>query len=97
MIYPFCRQTINSENTIHARAFAPGLGIPEDPATGSVAGAMGAYWANLSDQEEISMIIEQGFKMQRPSLIYVKVYNKETQKILVGGKCQPVFTGSMSL
>jgi trans-2,3-dihydro-3-hydroxyanthranilate isomerase len=97
MIYPFCRETLNPNNTIHARAFAPGLGIPEDPATGSVAGAMGAYWASLSDDEEISMVIEQGYAMQRPSLVHVEVSNREIQKIRVGGQCQPVFTGLMDL
>jgi trans-2,3-dihydro-3-hydroxyanthranilate isomerase len=97
MIYPFCRETLNPENTVHSRAFAPGLGIPEDPATGSVAGAMGAYWASLSDQMEISMVIEQGYAMQRPSLIHVEVSNGKTQKISVGGQCHPVFTGIMDL
>jgi trans-2,3-dihydro-3-hydroxyanthranilate isomerase len=97
MIYPFCRETLNQENTIHSRAFAPGLGIPEDPATGSVAGAMGAYWASLSDEVDISMIIEQGYAMQRPSLIHVEVSNREIQKIRVGGQCQSVFTGFMDL
>ena len=97
MIYPFSRETINSNNTVHARAFAPGMGIPEDPATGSVAGAMGAYWASLSDDEEISMVIEQGYAMQRPSLIYVEISNQETQRIRVGGQCQSVFTGRMNL
>ena len=95
MIYPFCRQTINSENTIHARAFAPGLGIPEDPATGSVAGAMGAYWASINPENKSKMVIEQGYAMHRPSLIYVEV--SKTQRILVGGKCHPVFTGNMML
>ncbi|MBC8288191.1 MAG: PhzF family phenazine biosynthesis protein [Nitrospinae bacterium] len=95
MVYPFCRETRDPDNTVHVRAFAPGLGIPEDPATGSVAGAMGAYWASLSDEEEISMVIEQGYAMQRPSLIYVEVL--EAQKIRVGGQCQSVFTGCMNL
>ncbi len=97
MIYPFCRETLNPANTVHSRAFAPSLGIPEDPATGSVAGAMGAYWASLSDEKEISMVIEQGYDMQRPSLIYVEVSSREIQKIRVGGQCQPVFTGLMNL
>jgi trans-2,3-dihydro-3-hydroxyanthranilate isomerase len=97
LIYPFCRETLNPENTVHARAFAPGLGIPEDPATGSVAGAMGAYWASLSDEKEINMVIEQGYEMQRPSLIHVEVSNWENQIIRVGGQCQPVFTGCMNL
>jgi trans-2,3-dihydro-3-hydroxyanthranilate isomerase len=77
------------------RAFAPGLGIPEDPATGSVAGAMGAYWASIYDEDEIKMVIEQGYAMQRPSLIYVEV--SKTHEIRVGGQCHPVFTGSMKL
>ena len=93
MIYPFCRETLNPDNTFHSRAFAPGLGILEDPATGSVAGAMGAYWASLSNQVYISMVIEQGYAMQRPSLIHVEVSNREIQKIRVGGQCQSVFTG----
>jgi trans-2,3-dihydro-3-hydroxyanthranilate isomerase len=97
MIYPFCRETLNAENTIHARAFAPSLGIPEDPATGSVAGAMGAYWASLSDEVEICMVIEQGYAMQRPSLIQVEVSNRKIQRIRVGGQCQAVFTGLMEL
>ncbi len=99
MIYPFCLETLDLENTVHVRAFAPGCGIPEDPATGSVAGAMGAYWASLDSNEEITMVIEQGYEMQRPSLIYVEVSKQggEIQKIRVGGQCQSVFTGCMNL
>ena len=35
--------------TVHCRMFAPGFGIPEDPATGSAAGALGCYlvWHNV--------------------------------------------------
>jgi trans-2,3-dihydro-3-hydroxyanthranilate isomerase len=95
MIYPFCRETVDWENTVHVRAFAPSLGIPEDPATGSVAGAMGAYWASFNDDEEIRMVIEQGYEMQRPSLIHVEISRQEIQKIRVGGQCKPVFTGCM--
>jgi len=101
MIYPFCRETVRTENTVHSRAFAPGLGIPEDPATGSVAGAMGAYWASLENNQdiEIARVIEQGYQMGRPSIINVEVSKQEgkVQKIRVGGQTQPVFTGRMNL
>jgi trans-2,3-dihydro-3-hydroxyanthranilate isomerase len=99
MIYPFCRETVNGENTVHSRAFAPALGIPEDPATGSVAGAMGAYWAGLEDNADITMVIEQGYEMRRPSLITVEVSQKgkEIQKIRVGGQTQAVFSGIMTI
>ena len=95
MIYPFCRKTMDPDNTVHVRAFAPNLGISEDPATGSVAGAMGAYWASINPENKSKMVIEQGYAMHRPSLIYVEV--SKTQKILVGGQCHPVFTGNMML
>ena len=39
----FTRQTIQPNSTVHARMFAPTLGVPEDPATGSASGALGAY------------------------------------------------------
>jgi trans-2,3-dihydro-3-hydroxyanthranilate isomerase len=99
MIYPFCRETVSPENTVHSRAFAPDLGISEDPATGSVAGAMGAYWAKQSNKEDITLVIEQGFEMERPSLINVEVSNKESdiEEIRVGGQTQAVFTGKLNL
>ncbi len=101
MIYPFCRETMQTENTVHSRAFAPGLGIPEDPATGSAAGAMGAYWAGLENNRdgELNMVIEQGYEMNRPSTINVEVAKRggKIQKILVGGQTQLVFTGWMNL
>ena len=75
MIYPFCRETMRTENTVHSRAFAPGIGISEDPATGSVAGALGAYLANLENNQaiELDMVIEQGYEMEHPSIINVEV------------------------
>ena len=43
LLYVFTSQTFDPEATIHSRVFAPELGITEDPATGSAAGAAGAY------------------------------------------------------
>ena len=101
MIYPFCRETMRTENTVHSRAFAPGIGISEDPATGSVAGALGAYLANLENNQaiELDMVIEQGYEMERPSIINVEVSKQggEIQKIRVGGQTQAVFNGRMNL
>jgi trans-2,3-dihydro-3-hydroxyanthranilate isomerase len=97
MIYPFCCETSNDKHTIHSRGFAPALGIPEDPATGSVAGAMGAYWANFKDGENITMVIEQGYAMGRPSLITVEIKKQEGEikNIRVGGRSKNVFFGQM--
>ncbi|WP_101295710.1 PhzF family phenazine biosynthesis protein [Halegenticoccus soli] len=42
-VYAFTFDALSAESTLHARAFAPGFGVREDPATGPAAGACGAY------------------------------------------------------
>ena len=98
MIYPFTRQTINQENSIHARGFAPFIGIPEDPGTGSVASALG-YYLNEKNSKEKRIIIEQGYEMKRPSNIFVEIDDVEgrTKEIRVGGKVRLVFKGTLYL
>ena len=43
IIYTFTLKKVYSKVVIFSRAFAPGLGISEDPATGSAAGALASY------------------------------------------------------
>jgi trans-2,3-dihydro-3-hydroxyanthranilate isomerase len=69
--FVFCRETIRPGCSFHARMFAPGLGVPEDPATGSAVAAFAGLLARqggLADGEH-SLVIEQGVEMGRPSLI----------------------------
>lgn len=71
MVFLFCRETEISAHDFHARMFAPGMGVPEDPATGSAAAAFAgvlAEQAGLADGEH-AFTIEQGHEMGRPSLI----------------------------
>ena len=98
MIYPFTRETVNPGNSVHARGFAPFIGIPEDPATGSAAGALG-YYLNDKNLEEKEFLIEQGFEIKRSGNISVKITNTEGNKniIRVGGKIKPAFKGSLYL
>ena len=93
MIYPFTRQTLDQKSSVHARGFAPFVGIPEDPATGSVAGALGYYLKDKNPKEE-NLIIEQGYEMKRPGLIFVSM---DGAKIQVGGKTRMVFKASLYL
>jgi trans-2,3-dihydro-3-hydroxyanthranilate isomerase len=60
---------------------------------------MGAYWASRENNQDIDMVIEQGYEMGRPSIINVEVSKQrdKVQKIRVGGQTQPVFTGRMNL
>jgi len=98
MIYPFTRQTFDQKNSIHARGFAPFIGIPEDPGTGSVASALGYYLYEKNSKEK-SIIIEQGYEMKRPSNIFVEIDGIEgrTNEIRIGGRIKLVFKGTLYL
>lgn len=100
MIYVFTGETLEPHSTVHARAFAPFIGIPEDPATGSAGGALGAYLVHHSVIENLdpsAIVIEQGFEMNRPSLIQVDVgkTNGEIDSIQVGGQAITVLEGNL--
>ena len=59
----------DSTMEIHARMFAPKMGIVEDPATGSAAAAL----AGSMDCDATHMIIHQGVEMGRPSEIFAEI------------------------
>jgi trans-2,3-dihydro-3-hydroxyanthranilate isomerase len=61
-----------SDRAAHARMFGPGLGVPEDPATGSAALALGVWLVSsglLPGEGESSYVVRQGVEMHRPSLL----------------------------
>jgi trans-2,3-dihydro-3-hydroxyanthranilate isomerase len=75
MVFMFCRATAESGHDFHARMFAPGMGVPEDPATGSAAAAFAGV---LAEQGRLpdglhNVTIEQGHEMGRPSLLRLSV------------------------
>jgi len=98
MVYPFTRQTFDQKNSIHARGFAPFIGIPEDPGTGSVASALGFYLHEKNPKEK-DFIIEQGYEIKRPSNIFVEIVVAEgrTNEIRVGGRVRLVLKGILYL
>jgi trans-2,3-dihydro-3-hydroxyanthranilate isomerase len=67
--YAFCNETVGSGHHFHARMFAPGMGVPEDPATGSAAAAFAGVLARRLSDGTHTVVIEQGYEMGRPSLI----------------------------
>jgi len=65
-----------SEGTVHARMFAPGLGVPEDPATGSAVTALGAWLAEnamIPAEGEVAFEVRQGAEIGRPSVLLGRV------------------------
>jgi trans-2,3-dihydro-3-hydroxyanthranilate isomerase len=67
--YVFCAQTTEPGHHFHARMFAPGMGIPEDPATGSAAAAFAGLLASGLPDGTHAIVIEQGYEIGRPSVI----------------------------
>lgn len=100
-IMAFTTVTVEPFANVHARMFAPAIGIPEDPATGSASGALGAYLVqngivDVGPMTEIT--IEQGYEVERPSRILVQVQSDDDliQSVKVGGQCVMVVEGSLS-
>lgn len=74
----FCALTPNafdSQNQVHVRTFCPLLGIPEDPFTGSVQGAVAAYlFKHQMVDTQVSMIgSEQGHFLGRPGQVLIEI------------------------
>jgi trans-2,3-dihydro-3-hydroxyanthranilate isomerase len=85
----FCPEPLNSANQLSVRVFADGLGISEDPATGSANGCLAAYLVQYSyfGRERIDIRVEQGYAIGRPSLLLLQAEKKNQEfEILVGGK-----------
>lgn len=94
----FTMVTVESFATVHVRVFAPSIGIAEDPATGSAAGALGAYLVQHGVVEltpSTDLVIEQGYEINRPSHIHVQVESDSNmvQSVKVGGACVMVAEG----
>ena len=93
--YLFSLETREPSAVAHARAFFPGIGIAEDPATGSAAGPLAQYLvARRRAPERAWLTIEQGDEIQRPSRIEVRVSGDEVE---VAGRCAVVADGTLRL
>jgi trans-2,3-dihydro-3-hydroxyanthranilate isomerase len=80
--------------------FAPALGVPEDPATGSAAGPLAVHLARhgriaFGEQIEIS----QGAEISRPSTLYARVEGSHDniEHVYVGGSAVIVARGEYRL
>ena len=82
------------------RMFAPGGGVPEDPATGSAAGPLALHVARhglAPFGEEIE--ISQGAEIDRPSKLYARVEGsaEQVERVEVGGSAVVVARGEFRL
>lgn len=100
-IFAYSAETAAPEASFHARMFAPGLGIAEDPATGSAAAAFAGVlnrFERLPDGRH-SFTIEQGFAMGRPSRIELSLAteNREVKSVAIGGGAVILMDGHLSI
>jgi trans-2,3-dihydro-3-hydroxyanthranilate isomerase len=82
------------------RMFAPGDGVPEDPATGSAAGPLAVHLARhgrIAFGEEIE--VTQGVEIGRPSTLYARAEGttERVERVEVGGSAVVVARGELSL
>jgi trans-2,3-dihydro-3-hydroxyanthranilate isomerase len=75
LAYLYTQEVVREGSHVHARMFGPGIGIIEDPATGSAAAAFAGVAAQFERPEDGGhlLIIEQGFEMGRPSIIHLRL------------------------
>jgi len=86
-------------NAYRARMFAPLLGVPEDPATGSAAAAFAGYVAARSSTTDgtVSFTVHQGVEMGRPSRLDVEIDLSQgaIAAVRVGGASVLISSGTL--
>ena len=89
------------DDAVRVRMFAPGVGVAEDPATGSAAAALGGLLATLAPERDgdFTWTIAQGVEMGRPSRLEVAVDKRAgaVTAVRVGGRAVPVTEGWLTV
>ncbi|MFB6195330.1 MAG: PhzF family phenazine biosynthesis protein [Haloplanus sp.] len=92
-VYAFTFDALDAASTLHARMFAPGAGVPEDPVTGTASAACGAYLhaVDAFDDPPGEMRFEQGHFVDRPGLVRVRMDGG----VRVGGRAVTALDGTL--
>ncbi|MGE7593599.1 PhzF family phenazine biosynthesis protein [Peribacillus frigoritolerans] len=99
-IMVFSPETYDSKNDLNVRDFADYYGIPEDAATGSSNGCLAAYLVKYGyfERSEIDIRVEQGYEIERPSLLFLKAGDDNGEiDVHVGGKVVKIAQGEWFL
>ena len=94
------RMGASGDETIYSRMIAPGLGVAEDPATGSASGPLGCYMLRhglVGPDMARSILSLQGVAMRRPSRVYISIESARGEPIAVrvGGRAVMVGRGEI--
>jgi trans-2,3-dihydro-3-hydroxyanthranilate isomerase len=101
MVMVFAMEAEHAGHDIRARMFAPAIGVPEDPATGSAVAGLAGYLAVRDARRNgtLRWVVEQGFEMGRPSILEIEA-DKTSDRITgvrVGGRTVMVCEGTMTI
>ncbi|MEC9485140.1 MAG: PhzF family phenazine biosynthesis protein [Candidatus Izemoplasma sp.] len=81
--------SFDENGQLYGRNFAPGVGINEESATGTSNGALACYLYRYRDDKKTEYSLYQGFSMNLPSEIKVKLeidHRQDIKTVWVGGK-----------
>lgn len=102
-VFVFTRDVEGKDSFVHSRMFAPGVGVKEDPATGSASGPLGCYLVKnkvLRPAPRVEFVSEQGIEMGRSSRIRVSIEvdgRGKISKVVVSGKSCKVGEGFLEI
>jgi PhzF family phenazine biosynthesis protein len=102
-VFIFTRQTHDASSVTHARFFAPGFGVPEDPVTGSAHGPLAAYLVHhgVLKLPEAGGVVrvraEQGDAMGKPGRVELEVKGRPgaLDQARIGGAAVTVIEGEL--
>jgi trans-2,3-dihydro-3-hydroxyanthranilate isomerase len=90
-----------NSNEVHARMFAPGAGVPEDPATGSASAILASQlrMANRLEEGTNHFDLFQGYDMGRPSQLHLEIdlTQGSIEAVRVAGTSVAISSGTISI
>ena len=100
-VYPVAADREGGTNAWRVRMFAPSLGVPEDPATGSAAASFAGWLGERFRQNDgtARFALRQGIEMGRPSDLALEIdfAGARIAAVRVGGSAVLVMRGAISL
>lgn len=101
-VFFFTTEPGGDNATVYSRMLAPGLGVAEDPATGSASGPLGSYLLHhrvVAPETARSMVSLQGVAMGRPSRVHISIDGEPDQvtRVRVGGQSVLVGRGEIEM
>jgi PhzF family phenazine biosynthesis protein len=97
----FTTEAIERTSSVHSRFFAPHIGIPEDPVTGSANGPLGVYLFDRGELESpgdaVTIVGEQGDAIGRKGRvrIHLGIAGSRVETLRISGHAVTVIDGTM--